>query len=155
MVDHRDAPLIPAIVYVLLVGHFLADFVAQSDWMALNKSKDFRALWYHVGVYMVVMAAVVRLGAGAVHSAPDGLLAWLAVNMFAHAAQDAITSRITSWLWFIPMAEFAEGREILRTTETVYLARVTPTRHWFFVMIGFDQLLHYVTLLVTAGWWLR
>lgn len=119
------------IIYTLLVAHFVADFLCQSDWMALNKSKRWDALSLHVAAYMLAMAGVVGLLTGGVHTRPDALVAWVVVNGIAHFVQDAITSRINSRLW------------------------QANQRHWFFVGIGFDQLLHYVTLFVTAGWWLR
>ena len=133
------------LVYVLLVAHFVGDFICQSDWMALNKSKRWDALAIHVTVYSAVlyMAIFVSIGLNAELS-PRIILAlvnelpyvsavgfYVLVNAVAHFVQDAITSRINSRLW------------------------QANQRHWFFVGIGADQLLHYVTLFVTAGWWLR
>ena len=115
------------IIYVLLVAHFLGDFVCQTDWMALNKSKSWLALAYHVGVYGIVLALFVI---AIIDTAPMPTL-FVAVNQAVHFVQDAITSRINARLW------------------------QTNQRHWFFVGIGADQLLHYVTLFVTAGWWLK
>ena len=34
------------------------------------------------------------------------------------------------------------------------VVRYNDKRHWFFVAIGADQLLHTVVLMVTAKWWL-
>jgi hypothetical protein len=122
-----------ALIYVLLVAHFVADFVCQTDWMAQNKSKRWDALALHVAVYgAAVLAVLAPLGLFGVIADPGTVgWVWLAVNLCAHFVQDAITSRINSRLW--------QAKEV----------------HWFFVSIGFDQLLHYVTLFVTAGWWLR
>jgi hypothetical protein len=145
-----------AIVYALLVGHFVADFVCQSDWMAVNKSKRIEALCAHVIVYTAVLCMFAVPFSG-------GFWPWMAfgmVNGIAHFVQDAITSRLTSRLWFFKMAPgiWAQadytvpkhGRELVNP----WVPGV-GNRHWFFVAIGFDQLLHYVTLFVTAGWWLR
>lgn len=122
------------LVYSLLVAHFVGDFICQSDWMAINKSKRWDALGVHVAVYILALWVVttgmmVAFGYGG-ETIPD-LWTWLGVNVLAHFVQDAITSRINSRLW------------------------VANQRHWFFVGIGADQLLHYVTLFVTAGWWLQ
>lgn len=38
-------------VFALAAVHFLADFVLQSEWMAINKSKNWRALLAHVLTY--------------------------------------------------------------------------------------------------------
>lgn len=135
-----------ALVYVLLGAHFVGDFVCQTDKMALNKSKSWIALWNHVCAYMFV----VMLSLGFVYGFRTDL-PWLGAFMFAnfaaHFAQDAITSRITSRLWFL---------EPFKTYEDPRYALVfnNGRRHWFFVAIGADQLAHYVTLLATAQWWL-
>lgn len=127
------------LIYVLLVAHFVGDFICQSDWMALNKSKRWDALTLHVGVYSAVLYVFVHLGAYIVAGVwPRQLPLFVpivaghvGINAVAHFAQDAITSRINARLW------------------------QANQRHWFFVGIGADQLLHYVTLFVTAGWWLQ
>lgn len=99
------------IPFALLAVHFVADFVLQSDWMALNKSKRWDALALHCAVY-----AACFLWWG---------LTFALVTFAAHFVQDAITSRINARLW--------QANE----------------RHWFFVAIGADQLLHYAQLGLT------
>lgn len=132
------------IVYTLLVGHFVADFLAQSDWMAVNKSKRWDALAVHVLIYSGFVAAFAWMTA----PTPQGWGVFVIVNAAAHFVQDALTSRLTSRLWFLPQVGYGMRPEWIQV-------EVRQTRHWFFVAIGFDQLLHYVTLFVTAGWWLR
>jgi hypothetical protein len=134
-----ESLVIPTIVYVLVLAHFVADFVAQSDWMALNKSKRWDALAFHVAVYISTVMLIVAWGGPF-----PLLLTWLAVNAVAHFVQDAITSRLTSRLWFLRYNQRLDAWE-----------PGVGSRHWFFVAIGFDQLLHYVTLFVTASWWLQ
>ena len=125
------------LIYVLLVAHFIGDFLCQSDWMALNKSKRWDALAIHVGIYALVLYACVPLVAIALGVPPPHGSATLMMPLFAlvnfnlHFWQDAITSRINAKLW------------------------QANQRHWFFVGIGADQLLHYITLFVTADLWLR
>lgn len=137
-------------IYVLLVAHFVGDFIFQSDWMALNKGKRWDALALHVGVYTGVLLAFIawanflRHGYGPVEPA----LWFVGVNAVAHFVQDAITSRINGRLWFLPQVGQGMRPEWIQV-------EVKNTRHWFFVGIGADQLLHYLTLFVTAGWWLR
>lgn len=96
---------------ILVAMHFLADFVLQTDWMAINKSKRWDALAIHAGIYAVTF---VFFG-----------VEFMWITFVTHFVTDAITSRITSLLW--------------RKNE----------RHWFFVVIGADQLIHYVTLALT------
>jgi len=154
------------LVLVILIAHFVGDFLLQSAWMALNKPKRWDALALHVAAYTVVLtfvplaSVIAWLGqpslAVPVH-ATLGQFGWFVlVNAVAHFAQDAITSRITARLWFV------EGVRISRKTEVnlfapegyEYEVAYNNKRHWFFVAIGADQLLHYVTLFVTASWWL-
>lgn len=95
----------------LLVLHFVADFVLQSHWMAINKSKRWDALFCHVFVYSLCFF---------LYGFP-----FVCYTFAFHFVIDACTSRVTSYLW--------------REQEV----------HWFFVVIGFDQLLHFVTLAYT------
>ncbi len=53
---------------------------------------------------------------------------WLLLNFVAHYITDYNTSRLTKKLW--------EAKEV----------------HWFFVVIGFDQLLHYSVLFASYYW---
>ena len=149
-------------IYVLLVAHFVWDFICQTDWMAQNKSKRWDALAFHVGVYTLVLAVIVAF------SQPDSEypyttlkhFGWFVlVNGAAHFAQDAITSRINARLWFFQPASgvWEQPTDANGYTPMLWNPWVLAggDRHWFFVGIGADQLLHYVTLFVTAGWWLR
>lgn len=149
----------------LLVAHWLGDFLFQSDDMAIRKSKEWDALTSHVLVYGITLWVVLMLAAFGLE--PWQVGPWVIVvtfyvfmNSLAHFVQDAITSRITARLWF-----FRLKPGIYQTAPYVvpanYETVVNPwvfeggSRHWFFVAIGFDQLLHYVTLFVMADWWLR
>jgi hypothetical protein len=141
-------------VYVLLAAHFLADFICQSDWMALNKSKRWDALGVHVLVYVAVLGVCASPWA----SSNDGAL-WLLVNAAAHFVTDAITSRITSRLWFISFYPRPDEQKdtygVFATYGAYPLYAAVDTsgkRHWFFVAIGADQLIHAVTLIATAEW---
>jgi hypothetical protein len=148
------------IVYALVVGHFLADFVCQSDWMAANKGKRWDALALHVGVYTAVLGLIVSFVLPPSAYPYDSALAfglWVALNAAAHFVQDAITSRINARFWFFKMdpgiwvqAPFMVPRDD-RTIVNPWLP-IEGKQHWFFVGIGADQMLHYITLFATAGW---
>jgi len=115
-------------VLSIILAHWISDFVFQSDWMARNKSKSNRALLAHVLVYTASIAVILAL-------LPSGLLThglyvyvrWVLINGALHFATDYVTSRITSRL-------YAENRI-----------------HDFFVVVGFDQMMHYMLLLTTAA----
>ncbi|HUT43021.1 MAG TPA: DUF3307 domain-containing protein [Desulfobacterales bacterium] len=107
---------------LLLILHWVADFVLQTDYEATNKSKSFKILCKHTMLYAVVVTAVYgTLFQNALMIVLT--LVWLFVT---HTAIDFVTSRWTSKL-------YSEGK-----------------RHDFFVVIGFDQLLHNLTLLAIS-----
>lgn len=99
------------IFLVLIWLHFFADFVCQSDKMAVNKSTDSWQLFLHVLVYSMFF----------IWWGP--IFFW--VTFYAHMATDYVTSRVTARL-------YKAGH-----------------RHWFFVVIGFDQALHMSQLVLT------
>lgn len=111
----------------LLALHFIGDFLLQTDWMALNKSKQWDVLAIHAAVYSVCFFWFGSL--------------FVLMTFVTHFITDAITSRITSRLWFVH--EVPNG---------FYDYDAGNKRHWFFVMIGFDQLIHFVTLAATYSW---
>lgn len=101
----------------LLFAHFIGDFVLQSHYMSVNKSKNWLVLGQHVLIYTVtIWFAVVLLlpfTAAVAYAAGNGVL---------HFVTDAITSRINARLW---------------KAEQV---------HYFFVGVGADQLAHALAL---------
>lgn len=143
----------------LVLAHFVGDFLLQSDWMALNKGKRWDALALHVAVYMqpfFLLLAFLGLDGWSAAS-------WFVFNGVAHFLADAITSRINARLWFLKMTPAVKSWRVLdgdarsgvQQEQTAYWVDDTGTRHWFFVGIGFDQTIHFVTLFVTADFWLR
>lgn len=117
------------LVIWLLFVHWVADFVCQNDKMAINKSKDWFALWDHAVIYILVLFLGIVLYEGFYQYFTGNVFHWnpilVALNFPAHFITDGITSRITTWL-------YTKGE-----------------RHWFFVVIGFDQFLHYAVLFLT------
>lgn len=99
-------------VSMLLILHFISDFILQSDYVARNKSKDNKILLRHVFIYSVPFIIFISPLYGA-------------INGTIHFGIDYVTSRLTGKLW-------ASGKT-----------------HWFFVVIGFDQLLHVLSLIWT------
>jgi uncharacterized membrane protein len=103
----------------LLVSHWIADFVLQTDWQATNKSKNNIALSHHVLVYTACLAAISVLLFG------SGRL-WL-LFVAGNFVTDYCTSRVSSRLY------------------------ATQDWHSFFVVVGFDQVIHQVTLAATMS----
>jgi hypothetical protein len=112
------------VISAILFSHWMADFPAQTDWMAKNKSSNNRALSMHILVYTAFLAVMIVVCLGKLS------VAWLLLNAGLHWATDWCTSRITKRLW-------AAGDV-----------------HNFFVVIGADQLIHAMCLLWTAAYML-
>jgi hypothetical protein len=126
----------------ILVAHWIADFLLQSSWMATNKSKSWLALSSHVVTYTATIAflmlffSIALVGLGIEHdlsnsvifeSTPYAFAMWVIINGLLHFVTDAVTSRISSKLW--------ERGDMRR----------------FFIVIGFDQMIHYLCLFGTAS----
>lgn len=124
----------------LLVIHFIGDFVLQNDWMAKGKSKwevDPLPLLAHVGVYSLMFVA--------------WGFKFMAVTWVLHLLTDMITSKVTSRLWFFQSTgQFynVSGCHLGVARHELFIP-VGGNRHWFFVVIGLDQLIHYVCLALT------
>ena len=131
--------------------------------MALNKSKSWQALSAHVFVYTATLAFVVAylLLPSAYHPYTTIVqFGWFVlVNAVAHFVTDAVTSRMISRFWFV---KGIRVKNAMWSRSVVQLAGHAAyavdydmfKRHWFFVMLGADQLVHYVTLFVTAEYFL-
>src|SRR5262249_16434478 len=114
----------PLLLICLLAVHWLGDFVLQSHWMSVNKSKRLDALAIHVATYTTTLMVGSALLFGLQEIGPLAL--FVGVNGTLHFATDFVTSQLTSRLW-------QQQRERL-----------------FFGMVGFDQLIHQVTLVTTV-----
>ena len=112
--------MISAWFLIFLFTHWVADFVFQTRWQAENKSKDLVALTNHVFVYTAILFIP------AVFALPTkAVLLFVLANGFLHWCTDYVTSRITSKLY------------------------AKKDYHNFFVVVGFDQLIHQMTIAVT------
>jgi len=110
--------------------HFAADFVAQTDAQARAKYKDINALLAHVLTYSVIM------GLGGLFFGFFNNITWFTsvsvftgslffvLVFFTHFCIDFVTSKVNHRLW-------AQKRV-----------------HDFFVSVGFDQFLHFVSLVL-------
>ena len=108
-------------IYVIILAHWIADFICQTNWMAQNKSKSYKALSLHILSYTIALALSMFLLTWNHNS-----FLYALINGAVHFVVDAITSRITSKL-------YAKG-----------------DIHNFFVVIGLDQAIHMATLVATV-----
>lgn len=118
--NRRGDKMTTAVVLFILFTHWFADFFCQTDWQARNKSNSNEALTQHILVYTSVWIIPSLILLPYVW-AP----AFLVITFLAHWLTDYCTSRLNTKLW--------KAGQV----------------HWFFVSVGFDQILHYVQLFWT------
>jgi hypothetical protein len=104
---------------LILVAHWVGDYVLQTNAMAKRKSSSLKWLLIHVMVYLVPVAAT-ALYLFSVESAVDFIL----LNGLLHLVTDLLTSRLA--------------------------LRFESKQRMYFTIVGFDQLVHSVTLVVTT-----
>lgn len=120
-----------AVVFSLLFVHWIADFILQSDWQAKNKSKNNEALLRHTISYSMCFMFPIVILIGIENPTlkyADYVrltLEFTIITFICHTITDYFTSRLNTWL--------------LSKNQT----------HYFFVSVGFDQILHYVQLFLT------
>jgi len=100
------------VILIIFWVHFVADFMLQSDAIALAKSSDNQILTWHVFLYIIPFLLIF----GPIFALLNFMLHWIT---------DYFSSRATAKL-------YKAGK-----------------RHWFFVVIGLDQALHYTALFTT------
>jgi hypothetical protein len=111
---------------LILLFHWFADFLLQSQTMAINKSKSNYWLSIHVAYYTFGISPIIALVA--LHTGLIAGIQWLILNAILHWITDFITSRHTSKL---------------------YAAQKFYGFPSFFSVIGLDQWIHAACLLLT------
>lgn len=114
--------MIPHIVImVMMLNHWVADFIFQTDHQAQNKSKSNWALFKHVFTYTLSWTVVGLIFGYTVTQ----ILQFSMITFVTHFATDYLTSRLNTYLY--------NKKQI----------------HNFFVSVGFDQWLHLAQLVMT------
>lgn len=111
---------IPFVLLILLV-HFLADFGLQTHEQAVHKSSSNKQLVYHTLVYSLVWLVASHSLLGSIGEA----FLFAIITFIAHTITDYITSRVGKPYW--EKGDYHNG----------------------FVVVGFDQILHYIQLFLT------
>ena len=119
-------------LFTILTCHWVFDFVCQTHQQATNKSTSNQALLAHTSTYSVlwlipaaIADAVTRESTGEWLFAVQHVQLFVGITFVLHTITDYFTSRLNSYLW--------KKGDV----------------HNFFVSVGFDQLLHYVQLILT------
>ena len=144
------------VVGLMLTLHWIGDFVLQSDKMAINKSKDWGALTIHVGIYSVVLLLVpfVDWGIYGHHTNNyqwmtwgDNWGDWFGTIQTFHLKQTPwLFNSILFALWWFTVYLTHLFTDYFTSRVSAWL--YPRNRHYFFVWIGFDQLIHIWTLLI-------
>ena len=108
------------ILLTILLVHFLSDFGLQTHEQAINKSSSDTQLTYHVAIYSFIWLIAANLYLSFISA-----LGFAIITFIAHWITDYITSRISK----------------------EYFAK--QDMHNGFVVVGADQMLHYIQLYFT------
>lgn len=137
----------------LLAVHWVADFCLQTHWQASNKSSNNTALIQYVGVYTCALFfATPIIFPGADFSHARLWTEFVVLNGVLHFATDYATSRVNSKLFADQLETIIQhsSRGWPDRERTALAIGFNP--HNFFVSVGFDQLIHQITLAATAAW---
>lgn len=106
---------------MLLLTHWLGDFVFQSRWMGDNKASKPEAMFAHIFVYMITLSSSIFW----IDLTKDNWFGFVISNVGFHLFVDVVTSNLTKYYY------------------------EQKSMHSFWCTIGFDQFLHVSMLLYT------
>lgn len=106
---------------IVLVAHFIGDWLLQFSWMRHNKSKDMVPL----GIHAIILFLVLLWAGTLIFDSTWAAFVWAWFNSATHFWIDAISSR---WA----------GYHFMRKSQSTF------HEHMFISVVGLDQLLHYV-----------
>lgn len=112
-------------IFSILLIHWFADFVLQTDKQAKGKSTSWAFLLEHTFMYSLTWLVPITFVGSITGLFTIKMLWFVPITFVAHTITDFYTSRINSSL-------YKEGKI-----------------HEFFVSVGFDQVLHYIQLFLT------
>jgi len=115
-------------IYLILVVHYICDFLLQPREVAIKKGKSIVALINHIstyGIFFFIFCSILFSFENIYN-----IFAFSMVNTLVHGVVDFFTSKWTGYLY----------------SKDKYKQ--------YFDVIGFDQLIHVVTLLLTYNYFL-
>lgn len=122
------------IAFIIIIIHFIADFIFQDEKWAIGKSKNWNDLLSHTFTYSCIwMIPIIFLFPGdwTTSNYVINSVLFVSITFIAHTATDYCTSRITRRLY--DQGKFGSSLPNIG----------------FFTVIGFDQVLHYAQLFLT------
>ncbi len=106
-------------VIILLTGHWIGDYVLQTNVIAKEKSRSIKWLLVHVAMYTALISICT-----VILFPPEIWLPFIAINGSLHLITDFFTSKLT--------------------------LKFHGNQRLYFIIIGFDQMIHSITLLGSA-----
>ncbi len=132
---------------LLFVLHFIADFPLQSREMGQKKSSELSWLGKHLEIQFVVSMAVLTITFLLGYSSMT-LLIYPVLNTLVHGIIDWNIWKAYKWSVYYRLSKQDSGYSIeLRGREWKYWED-----HLFYTTIGFDQLLHGLTIIFLYQW---
>lgn len=124
----------------LLLLHFVADFILQPREMGKKKSSDVRWLLGHLAIQFVIFLPFTSLLFALANCAIHGVIDWFLWR---------------GYKWFVIKRLYDHGPDGNNDPDHPLWVKGEWqfwNDHWFFTTIGFDQLLHGLTLVFLAGY---
>lgn len=135
-------------IIIIIILHWIADFVLQTDKMAKGKSKNWSDLLGHTFLYSCVWFAATIFGALILRYSVNVIYYFFLITFILHTITDYFTSRLNSKLYAkVEYYRALKGTDI--NNIEYYDKQEGLAVHNFFMAIGFDQLLHYIQLFLT------
>ena len=127
-------------IFTILIVHFVADFIFQTDQQAKGKSKNWKDLLSHTGVYSLVWLIIpISMYLKDYHPYRN-----------PHLLPDDV---IFYTKYFLPMIYFIIITFICHTITDYFTSRLNskllPPIKSVFIGVGGDQILHYIQLFLT------
>jgi len=110
----------------LLVAHLVGDWLLQTEWQALNKRQNYRALFSHIGIYSAIILGVLLLDFGLYNFSVYFVVGLLAL---AHALLD-------------------RGWPVIRYMKTFRLINDRKPERW--LVMAVDQSIHVLLIMLAV-----
>lgn len=144
-----------SVALLILITHWVADFVLQTEEQAINKSKSNYHLFKHVSTYSMAWLMVTTMYCAGTESSAKNAILFYVITFVSHFITDWATSRMNKHLMPHRVEMDSEKQYDYEEKEYVNKGYYYPdgeNYHNFFVGIGFDQLLHYAQLFLTFNY---
>jgi len=121
-------------VFSLLILHWICDFILQTDEQAKGKSSSWSCLLRHTAIYSLMFTFCLFVLEGV--STENNLRHIVLLNCFTFM-----------WITFIlhTLTDYITSREVKKFFDV-------GNHHYGFIVIGLDQILHYIQIFLTYNY---